>query len=81
MINFFYGVCFSRLTGLRAGELLIEAGLPAGVVNLLPGYGPTAGAAIATHMDIDKVAFTGSTVVGRQIQKGISKEITITRTD
>jgi aldehyde dehydrogenase (NAD+) len=57
------------LSGLRAGELLVEAGLPAGVVNLVPGYGPTAGSAIANHMDIDKVAFTGSTLVGRLIQK------------
>lgn len=55
------------LSALRAGELLIEAGLPAGVVNIVPGYGPTAGAAISGHMDIDKVAFTGSTEVGRLI--------------
>lgn len=41
-----------------------QAGFPAGVVNILPGFGPTAGAAIANHMDIDKVAFTGSTEVG-----------------
>jgi aldehyde dehydrogenase (NAD+) len=49
------------------GELIIEAGFPQGVVNILPGYGPTAGAAIANHMDIDKVAFTGSTEVGHSI--------------
>ncbi len=49
------------LTALRVGELMLEAGFPEGVVNLLPGYGPTAGAAIARHMDVDKVAFTGST--------------------
>jgi aldehyde dehydrogenase (NAD+) len=55
------------LTGLRLGELIVEAGFPAGVVNILPGYGPTAGAAIANHMDIDKVAFTGSTEVGHSI--------------
>ena len=55
------------LTGLRIGELIIEAGFPPGVVNILPGYGPTAGAAIANHMDIDKVAFTGSTEVGHSI--------------
>lgn len=41
-----------------------QAGFPGGVVNILPGFGPTAGAAIASHMDIDKVAFTGSTEVG-----------------
>lgn len=40
-----------------------EAGFPAGVINILPGYGPTAGAAIAEHPDINKVAFTGSTEV------------------
>jgi aldehyde dehydrogenase (NAD+) len=55
------------LTALRVGELIIEAGFPQGVVNILPGYGPTAGAAIANHMDIDKVAFTGSTEVGHSI--------------
>src|SRR3954454_1622112 len=55
------------LTALRVGELIIEAGFPPGVVNILPGYGPTAGAAIANHMNIDKVAFTGSTEVGHSI--------------
>jgi len=57
------------LTALRVGELILEAGFPPGVVNLLPGYGPTAGAAIAAHMDVDKVAFTGSTEVGRLIMQ------------
>ena len=57
------------LTALRLGELLIEAGLPPGVVNIIPGYGPTAGAALATHMDVDKVAFTGSTEIGRLVMK------------
>ena len=42
---------------------LFQAGFPPGVVNVIPGYGPTAGAAISEHMDIDKVAFTGSTEV------------------
>jgi aldehyde dehydrogenase (NAD+) len=55
------------LTALKIGELLVEAGYPPGVVNILPGYGPTAGAAIANHMGIDKVAFTGSTEVGHLI--------------
>jgi aldehyde dehydrogenase (NAD+) len=55
------------LTALRVGELIVEAGFPAGVVNILPGYGPTAGAALANHMDVDKVAFTGSTEVGHLI--------------
>jgi aldehyde dehydrogenase (NAD+) len=53
------------LTALRLGELIVETGFPPGVVNILPGYGPTAGAAIADHMNIDKVAFTGSVEVGR----------------
>ncbi|MCU1325971.1 MAG: betaine-aldehyde dehydrogenase, partial [Bryobacterales bacterium] len=55
------------LSALRMGELIIEAGFPRGVVNLLPGFGPTAGAAIASHMDVDKIAFTGSTEVGHLI--------------
>ena len=57
------------LSALRVGELLMEAGFPPGVVNIVPGYGPTAGAAIARHMDVDKVAFTGSTEVGHIIMK------------
>src|SRR5579872_4396482 len=55
------------LTALRLGELMLEAGLPDGVVNIVPGYGETAGAALAAHPDVDKVAFTGSTEVGRLI--------------
>ena len=61
------------LSALRIGELILEAGFPEGVVNLLPGFGPTAGAAIASHMDIDKVAFTGSTEVGRLIMEAAAK--------
>jgi len=61
------------LTALRVGELLMEAGFPDGVVNILPGYGPTAGAAIANHMDVDKVAFTGSTEVGHLIMEAAAK--------
>jgi phenylacetaldehyde dehydrogenase len=55
------------LTALRLGELFEEAGFPPGVVNIVTGYGETAGAAIAGHPDIDKVAFTGSTEVGKLI--------------
>ena len=51
------------LTALYLASLVKEAGFPPGVVNIVPGYGPTAGAAIARHMDVDKVAFTGSTEV------------------
>ena len=61
------------LTALRVGELIIEAGFPAGVVNLLPGYGPTAGAAIAWHNGVDKVAFTGSTEVGHLIMEAAAR--------
>ncbi|MGA2135710.1 MAG: aldehyde dehydrogenase family protein [Bryobacteraceae bacterium] len=61
------------LSALRIGELIIEAGFPPGVVNLLPGFGPTAGAAIANHMDVDKVAFTGSTEVGHLIMESAAK--------
>lgn len=55
------------LTALRLGELLLEAGLPEGVVNIVTGFGETAGAALAAHDDVDKVAFTGSTEVGKII--------------
>lgn len=61
------------LSALRVGELILEAGFPEGVVNLLPGFGPTAGAAIARHMDVDKVAFTGSTETGRLILEAAAK--------
>ena len=57
------------LTALRLAELLLEAGVPDGVVNVLPGFGETAGAAIASHPGVDKVAFTGSTEVGKLILK------------
>jgi aldehyde dehydrogenase (NAD+) len=61
------------LTALRVGELILEAGFPPGVVNILPGYGPTAGGAITRHMDVDKVAFTGSTEVGHLIMKAAAE--------
>ena len=57
------------LSALRVGELINEAGFPPGVVNILSGFGPTAGQALARHMDVDKVAFTGSTEIGHQIMK------------
>ena len=55
------------LTALRLAELIAEAGVPDGVVNVVPGFGETAGAALASHRDVDKVAFTGSTEVGKLI--------------
>lgn len=57
------------LSALVIAQLIKEAGFPPGVVNILSGFGPVAGAAIASHMDIDKIAFTGSTAVGRSIMK------------
>ncbi|KTG33818.1 hypothetical protein cypCar_00011521, partial [Cyprinus carpio] len=60
------------LTALYVASLIKEVGFPAGVVNIVPGMGPSAGAAIASHMDVDKVAFTGSTEVGHLIMKASS---------
>jgi len=61
------------LTALYLASLVKEAGFPPGVINVVPGYGPTAGSAITHHMDIDKISFTGSTVVGRHIMEASSK--------
>ncbi|XP_017782637.1 PREDICTED: retinal dehydrogenase 1-like [Nicrophorus vespilloides] len=61
------------LTALEMAALAKEAGFPAGVINVVPGYGPTAGAAIAQHNDINKVAFTGSTEVGHKIMEYAAK--------
>ncbi len=55
------------LTALYLCELAKEAGFPAGVINTLPGLGATTGNAIASHMDVDKIAFTGSVATGRRI--------------
>lgn len=64
------------LTALYCASLIKEAGFPPGVVNVIPGYGPTAGAAISAHPHVDKVAFTGSTVVGKLIQEAAGKSNT-----
>jgi aldehyde dehydrogenase (NAD+) len=61
------------LTALRVGALAMEAGFPPGVINILTGFGPTAGGALARHMDVDKVAFTGSTEVGHEILKAAAE--------
>jgi aldehyde dehydrogenase (NAD+) len=61
------------LSALRVAELAMEAGFPDGVINVVPGFGPTAGGAIAEHMDIDKVAFTGSTEVGKLIMQAAGR--------
>jgi gamma-glutamyl-gamma-aminobutyraldehyde dehydrogenase/4-guanidinobutyraldehyde dehydrogenase/NAD-dependent aldehyde dehydrogenase len=55
----------SPLTAIRVAELAMEAGIPEGVLNVLPGFGETAGAALGRHMDVDAVTFTGSTEVGK----------------
>jgi aldehyde dehydrogenase (NAD+) len=60
------------LTSLRLGELCLEAGVPPGVVNVVPGYGETAGAALSAHPDVDKVAFTGSHLTGQKIVQASS---------
>ena len=60
----------TSLTALRLAELIVEAGVPAGVVNVITGLGSVAGAALSAHPDVDKVAFTGSTVTGRAILDG-----------
>jgi len=68
------------LSALRLGELIVEAGFPEGVVNIVTGFGETAGAALASHWDVDKVAFTGSTEVGKLIvaaSAGNLKKVTL----
>jgi phenylacetaldehyde dehydrogenase len=63
------------LTALRLGEILQEAGVPPGVVNIVTGFGETAGAALAAHPGVDKVAFTGSTEVGRLIVQAAARDL------
>jgi aldehyde dehydrogenase (NAD+) len=61
------------LTALRVAQLAQEAGFPDGVVNVVPGYGPTAGAALSSHMDVDKVAFTGEYTTGQIIMEAAAR--------
>lgn len=63
------------LTCLRMAKLAQEAGFPDGVINVVPGYGPTAGGALVKHPDVDKVAFTGSTEVGQLIMQGAASNL------
>jgi phenylacetaldehyde dehydrogenase len=63
------------LTALRLGELIQEAGFPDGVVNIVTGFGETAGAALAAHPGVDKVAFTGSTEVGKLILQAATNDL------
>ena len=60
------------LTALKMCQLVVEAGFPPGVINVLSGFGPTAGHALAMHMNVSKIAFTGSTAVGRKILEASS---------
>ncbi|MDO9407751.1 aldehyde dehydrogenase family protein [Patulibacter sp.] len=63
------------LTALRLGELALEAGIPEGVLNVVPGFGADAGAALTAHPDVDKVSFTGSTTTGRTIMRAAEGNI------
>ena len=63
------------LTALRLGELLLEAGVPPGVVNVVTGFGETAGASLCAHPDVNKIAFTGSTEVGKLIVKAAAGDL------
>jgi phenylacetaldehyde dehydrogenase len=68
------------LSALRLGELVVEAGFPPGVVNIVTGFGPDAGAALAAHPGVDKITFTGSTEVGRLVVRaaaGNLKKVTV----
>src|SRR6266576_1778318 len=64
------------VTAMEVCKLIQEAGFPEGVVNIVPGYGDTAGAALASHPGIDKIAFTGSTEVGKLIAKAAAENLT-----
>src|SRR2546421_4399444 len=64
------------VTALELGKLIQEAGFPDGVVNIVPGYGETAGAALASHEGVDKIAFTGSTEDGKLIAKAAAENLT-----
>src|SRR5947209_978294 len=64
------------VTALELAKLIQEAGFPEGVVNIIPGYGETAGAALASHEGIDKIAFTGSTEVGKLIARAAAGNLT-----
>ena len=61
------------LSALRLAELVTEAGFPPGVFNVVNGYGNTVGTAISSHLGIEKVSFTGSTLVGRKIMESAAK--------
>ncbi|HNH81641.1 MAG TPA: aldehyde dehydrogenase family protein, partial [Acidobacteriota bacterium] len=60
-------------SAMELGKIFLEAGLPDGVLNIVPGFGETAGAALSSHMDVDKVAFTGSTEVGKLVAEAAAR--------
>lgn len=63
------------LTALRLGKLCLEAGIPAGVLNVVPGFGEEAGGPLAAHPDVDHVSFTGSVEVGKLVQKAAAENV------
>ncbi|KAF7543011.1 hypothetical protein G7Z17_g11095 [Cylindrodendrum hubeiense] len=63
------------LSALYFGKLVVEAGLPPGVVNIIPGLGPVTGKALAEHEDVDKIAFTGSTITGQAIMRSAATNL------
>ena len=63
------------LSALYLAGLIKEAGFPAGVVNVVPGYGKTAGSVLAGHQNVDKIAFTGSTLTGKAIMKAAANNL------
>jgi len=63
----------SPLTAIRLGQLALEAGIPPGVFQVLPGFGHTAGSALASHMDVDCIAFTGSTATGKAVMQAAAQ--------
>lgn len=65
----------TSLTALRLGEIILEAGLPEGVVNIVTGLGRTVGAALAAHKGVDKIAFTGSTATGKAISQAAAADL------
>jgi acyl-CoA reductase-like NAD-dependent aldehyde dehydrogenase len=65
----------TSLSALRFGQLMVDAGLPAGVVNILPGAGAVAGMGLVKHPGVDKVAFTGSTVVGKEVMRNAADTV------
>ncbi len=65
----------TALSALRLGQLMMDAGLPAGVVNILPGAGPVVGMGLVKHAGVDKVAFTGSTAVGKEVMRNAADTV------